>query len=376
MRVEVIATNLRRLRQQRGLTQERLAEVAGLSRLAYRNIETRKSVPRANTLHALAAALEVGVQELVAPVPHLQHVRFRSLKRLNSREQILAEVARRLADFNDLEKLLGEEKTRPWALRVRRGAERPLAAARAVRAHFGLDEREPVRDICGLLEANGFKVILTSVASDGFFGLSVSERDGGPAVVVNNWERISVERRIFTAAHELGHLLFHLSAYDINFTVEEKADEREANLFASHLLMPEGVFQDEWQETYGLPFLKRVFKVKRMFRVSYKTVLYRLAAHQPAVNYFAKFQSEYQRVFGVALGKAEEPEALGRDAVLAPEPHRAGEPEELFPSDFEEDGLFSLVRRAVEQELISLSRAAEILGKSLEEMRELSASWV
>jgi hypothetical protein len=34
-----------------------------------------------------------------------------------------------------------------------------------------------------------------------------TQSDGGPAVVVNVWGRLSVERWIFTAAHELGHLM-------------------------------------------------------------------------------------------------------------------------------------------------------------------------
>lgn len=47
------------------------------------------------------------------------------------------------------------------------------------------------------------------VMSDGFFGLSIGPTDRGPLVVVNVWGRISVERWILTAAHELGHLLLH-----------------------------------------------------------------------------------------------------------------------------------------------------------------------
>lgn len=41
-----------------------------------------------------------------------------------------------------------------------------------------------------------------------------------------------------------------------------------------------------------------------------------------------------------------------------------------------EDRLSRLVRNAVEGEEISLGRAAEILRLDLEEMRELSNSWV
>lgn len=373
---EIIAANLRRLREQKGWSQEQVAEETGISRVAYRNIETRKSVPRADTLQKLAAALGVGLEALVSPVAHLTNVRFRSLKRLNSREQVLAQVARQLSDFNELEHLLGEKRTKGPDIKVSSGARRAVAAAEAARHAFKLRADEPVRDICGLLEAHGYKVLLANIASDAFFGLSVGKEGGGPAIVVNRWDRISVERRIFTAAHELGHLLLHHDAFDVNQTDEEKVEEREANLFASYFLMPAEVFESEWNETYGLPFLKRVFKVKRMFRVSYKTVIYRLDELNPRAKYFMKMHVEYKRAFKTPLTRAAEPEGLSASDFHAPEPLRAGEPSELLPIDFEEDRLSYLVRYAVEKELITLSRAAEILDKSLAEMRELSASWV
>jgi Zn-dependent peptidase ImmA (M78 family) len=297
---------------------------------------------------------------------------------LNSREQVLAGVARRLADFNELEGLLGEgREVKAIAIPSLKGVARAIDAARALRKKFGLEDDEPIRNICGLLEDRGYKVLLVSIASDAFFGLSVAKQDGGPAVVINDWERISVERRIFTAAHELGHLVLHLSAFDVNEVAETKAEEKEANVFAAHFLMPDRLFRSEWDETYGLPFVKRVLKVKRMFRVSYRTVLQRLMdTHPGGTNYFARFNVEYKRMFGTSLRKTDEPEGMAEDEFHAPEPLRAGEPDNLSPSDFEEDRLSALVRRGVEQELITLSRAGEILGKTLEEMRELSASWV
>ncbi len=50
--------------------------------------------------------------------------------------------------------------------------------------------------------------------------------------------------------------------------------------------------------------------------------------------------------------------------------------ERLSKADFVEDRLSRLVRRAIDKSAITLSRGAEILGLSLQEMRELSASWV
>src|SRR5690349_19318780 len=105
---EIIGTNLRRHRMALGMTQEALAEAAGITRVAYRNLESGDSVPRVETLHALARALKVAVQELVAPVVELKNVRFRSFRRLNTREQILIEIGRRLTDFHDLEEILGD----------------------------------------------------------------------------------------------------------------------------------------------------------------------------------------------------------------------------------------------------------------------------
>ncbi len=378
---EAIAANARRLRKAKGMTQQALADAAGISVAGYRNIENRRSVPRLDTLHSLASALEVPIQELVTPVPELRAVRFRSFKRLRTRRQILADVGRWLSDFNELEGILGDrrhyplEGFKPPGSRERRST----LAARSVRQRFGLDPDEPVRDICGLLEANGIKVLPVRVASNAFFGLSVAPDDGGPAIVVNTWDRISVERWIFTTARELGHLVLHLEDYNVDQKQEGEDEERETNIFAAHFLMPEETFRREWDDTYGMAFVDRVLKVKRMFRVSYATVLYRLSEGvADKAELWRSFQLDHQRRYGKTLRRLDEPEALAADAFRAssPEPSPAGEPERLSKADFVEDRLSRLVRRAIEKSAITLSRGAEILGLSLQEMRELSASWV
>jgi Zn-dependent peptidase ImmA (M78 family)/transcriptional regulator with XRE-family HTH domain len=377
----VIGSNLRRLRVSKGMTQQHLAAASGLSRVGYRNIETGRSLPRVETLRALATALEVPVRDLVAAARELRQVRFRSLRRLRSREQILAQVGQKIADVTQLEEALGDVVPFAFAGRsadVRSGSEqRAIAMAAAVREAFGRREDEPIRDICGLLESKGVKVFSLQLASSDFFGLSVGPDDGGPAVVVNTWERISVERWIFTAAHELGHLVLHLDAYDVEEASEDRHQERDANLFASHFLMPEGVFGKEWAETDGLPFVKRVLKVKRMFRVSYRTILYRLAQRQPGVNVWRLFQNEYRQWSGSGLGGSEEPDAARPSDDLAgvPEPRSAAEPTRLAPEDFIHDRMWHLVRRGVEGGHISLSKAADILGLSLEQMRATTRGW-
>ena len=312
----------------------------------------------------------------MTPVRPLETVRFRAHARVHSREQILAEVGKWLEAYSALEGDLGETRTFRFAAELG-GAPRgtPIEAAEAARAAVELRPEEPVRDICGLLEGNGVKLLLLEKKSASFFGLSVGEGDGGPAVVVNTWDRISVERWIFTAAHELGHLLLHPAEYQRDATDLPLPAEREADLFASHFLMPEVGFAKEWDGTRGHSLLVRVLKVKRIFRVSYKSVLYRLVeSKRETSQVWRAFQGQHRGHFGKTLRKTEEPKGLEK-SEFAWNWSRAGEPEGLSQHDFVEDRLARLVRQALEQEHISLGRAAEILGLTREEMRKQAREW-
>jgi len=386
MTSDVIASNLLRLRKEQGFTQEQVAEQSGLSRSAYRALEKGRSTPRTGTLKTLADVLGIPLKDLLIPVQTLKRVRFRSLKRLKSRDQVLADVSRWLKDFAELERLIGDvgehglQPLREEANSVARSDMATLASR--ARDHFGLSEREPVHDICGLLESLGIKVYSISVATDAFMGLSVAEDDGGPAVVVNTWERLPVEAWIFSAVHELAHLILHLGAYDVSEEQENAEQEKEADQFASHFLMPQVVFRKEWEDSAGLDFVDRVLKIKRVFRVSWRTVLYRIAESFPdneRYRVWQWFNQEYKRnCGGRALLKHDEPQGIDREIYLDSHgPRTVGaEPAGMESHDFREDRLSLLVRRAVEAETITLSRGAEILCLPLAQMRERSASWI
>ena len=386
MSLETLSCNLQRLRLARGLSQDKLAQAAGISRIAYINIERRQSEPRADTLRALAKALQVRVPELLVEEPALKRVRFRSLKRLKRREQVLVEVGQKLRDFVELESQLNAAESKDFdalrALAARARRRGIPAVASAMRSHFGLTEHEPVHDICGLLEHQGIKVLSVNIATDAFLGLSVAEEDGGPAVVVNTWERLPVEHWIFSAAHELAHLLLHLQAYSVDEESEDKDQERDANTFASHFLMPDAVFRREWDSTVGLPLFDRVLKVKRVFRVSWRTVLYRLnedfSDPIQRKRLWIHFSKAYQKRNSKVLLKMDEPEGVGIDSYRAlSDLHKAGpEPAGMDRHDFQSDRLWRLVRQAIMGGDITMARGAEILGIKLNDMRDLAESWV
>lgn len=370
----VIASNLARLRADRGIAQAELAKRAHLSRVSLGKIERGEVTPRTDTLSELARALRVSVRELVSRVEFISGVRFRAKKRVNNREQILAEVSAWRGNYKWLESELGIHQ--PFALERLGGSDFPPEEfARQARRALKLNPKEAIRDICGLLEENGVKVLLLKKATDAFFGLSVAPGSAGPAVVVNTWDRISVERWIFTATHELGHILLHRETYDRSKAEEEEREEREADRFASHFLMPDESFESEWGQSRGLPLLFRVLKVKRIYRVSYKTVLHRLVeSGRETREAWRILQIQHKREFGKTLHKADEPGQLDASEFRL-DWSRSGEPQGLSESDFVQDRLYGLVRSALEKDVISLGRAAEILRISHSQMRDLAVSW-
>ncbi len=385
MDLSILSANLRRVRTSRGLSQVALAEQAELSREGYRRIEDGQVEPRVDSLRRISSVLKVNLNELLLPVRELRAVRFRASKRMNTREDLLANVGRWLDAYAYVEKLLHKKldhKLDELSAELRRckRVDPKFAAARA-REFMGLKPDESIRDICGLLEAHGIKVFTPSIASDSFFGLSIGAADGGPAIVVNRWERISVERWIFTAAHELGHLLLHLDAYNVDEVDEVDEEEKEGDIFAAHFLMPEQMFKKKHAEAAGLSWYDRIFKLKRLFRVSYRTVLYRIASDLPPAqrkNVWMRFNVEYKRHNGGrSLPSIEAPIALPSNAFgLRPAEKRADEPEHLDRHDFMQDRLAGLVRIAIEQDEVTMSKAAEILDLDLDEMRELANSWM
>jgi Zn-dependent peptidase ImmA (M78 family)/DNA-binding XRE family transcriptional regulator len=366
----VLAQNLVRLRRGRDWSQADTAQRVGISRIAYANLEGGKANPRSETLYALAEALEVPVERLLQEVRPLTNVRFRSNKKLKTREQILCDVERWLRGYSDVEKALGEPRKDTSILRV--SIKDPKEAAYAIRRASKISMEEPIRNIVGLLEEHmGIKVLLIPTESDGFFGLSIGERDGGPAIVVNTGDRISVERWIFSAAHELGHLVLHMGAFDVSQQAEEKKEEDEANLFAAHFLMPDDLFNKEWNQRKGATLFDVVMNIKRYLKVSYATVLYRLSENDPDV--WRKFYSQYSKRTGKSLIRGTEPSGLKCSdfcSVLASE-----EPEHLRASDLLQTRLATLVRKAVETKKITMSKAAEVLGLDIAQMREMADLW-
>ncbi len=92
----------------------------------------------------------------------------------------------------------------------------------------------PIEGIVSLLEKRGVIVIFMDMGEK-FDGVTKFTQRAQPIMCINS--RISNDRKRFTIAHELGHLVMHLRSTD--FAEDEKIMEYQANAFASEFLMPE-----------------------------------------------------------------------------------------------------------------------------------------
>jgi len=372
--------NLLRLRISNGKTQEEIANEADISLLAYRNIESGKSTPSINTLESLAKVFNVSVAEFLKEINVIEAVRFRALKNksIKKREEIIYSVSTWLEDFNELIDKLNDNDKYTYKLKDLEGKyPDPKEMAKLVRKRFGdaddpVRENEPIRDICGLLEFRaGIKVYAKEFNSDNFFGLSLKDSNNNRVIAINTWDRISVERRIFTAAHELGHILLHSNSYKANITDENEQEEKEADIFASYFLMPEKEFINEWIKCDNCDFVDRVIKVKQIFRVSYKVVLYRLneifKKRNPKSNIWSKFYIEYAKKYKVKLSVKDEMQSLDANTK---------ELQSLSSNFYFGRGIASLVKKAYYKKLITTNEGARILGFSnILEMQDLIKAW-
>ena len=376
MALSDLGKNVRRYMKLNKLSIPQLAEKSGLGTATLSNILNEKSSPNSSTLIKISKALGVSFPELLAETPKLKTLRFRTNARLTAREiagrdQLEIDSAVWLKNYVSLEELTGQKSHYKLA---KFNSTNPKEAAKEVRKIFNIKEDAPVYDIVSLIESAGIKLYLHDFNFQKTFGLSVNEEDGGPAIIVNNSNNISVERKIFTIAHELGHLILHKNSFNGKIAEENSKEEKEADMFAAEFLMPEKAFEKKWEAYKGISWIDAVLQIKQHFGVSYKTVLYRLNSllkkRFKSNNIYIEFSKRYYLKYNHNLKNNYEPNPL-TDMLPA-----LDEPEELSSFSFTEERFERLVRQAYEQQKITMSRAAEILNISTVEMRERVAEWL
>lgn len=108
-------------------------------------------------------------------------------------------------------------------------------------------------------------------------GFSIPEDDGSYTTYIN--ADLPGGMDTFTYAHELAHIyLKHHELYDIETLTDQEYWylDREANIFASCLLIPEKILKHEIQKLSQKLSIRALARLKDLFNVSWQTLIFRL----------------------------------------------------------------------------------------------------
>lgn len=354
---EVIAHNLVRYRKKR-ISQDRLAEQVGITRQTINNYEKGKTLPDSKTLSQLAHHLGVTLDDLLRPIEQLPQIQnqfcFRCHASFTNKPQFVSYVEDLLNTYTALETAVGLPPYAPETTpcdNVEGNEKRIEQVAKQFRARLGFGDA-PIPNLFEAVEEIGLKVLRLPIQQDNFFGLSACSNTQGAFVLINT-HNISIERQLFTLAHEIGHLIFHRGEYQDQLLTsesreQEKAREKVADYFASHLLVSQTAFDQ------ALSNMHDWLKLKSYFRVSYAVILKRL--DDMGLKDFGETKKALCAQYKQKTG-----ESLTKEVELEPKLQ-----EEDFPLN---QRYSSLVWQALEQEKISESKAAELLGMTIERLR-------
>ncbi|MFN3337044.1 MAG: ImmA/IrrE family metallo-endopeptidase [Thermomicrobium sp.] len=344
------------------LNQEELGRRLGVTRQTVAAWEKGQREPSVTQWTQIAQHLEVPVDLLLrrdTGAQRTHHLLFRSDRAGVLTETEEERLTRRAQDYAAIERIVGElpllPESRPMDGYIDDAVER---VAEETRDWLGVEDA-PLGDVLALIEARGLKVIRDQLP-EGVWGFSAYTEDLGGVIFVNtrqNGDPVPTERQYFTALHELGHLIFHRREYLEGFTSVEKKDPRErtADHFAGAVLLPARAMRAELRLYKGrwLPE-PLLLHLKQRYGVSVITILIRAAQ----LGYISERQKGQQ--IG-ALKKSNPP--FGEPTVGALPP-----PQDLSRMKY-------MVLGALVAEMISASRAAELLGKPLHQVREDLQAW-
>lgn len=283
-----LGARLKAARTSAKITQEIAAGKLGVARTTIVAIENGERQVKPAELVALANLYGASVNSLVRESAiHFDLVpQFRRSNTVKENQDLALEAARvlqRLASASvELERLLGLRVKRldvpEYRIQKVNWADQAEDVALDLRNRLGLG-LAPIADIFVLAEEGlGVRLFFRKLASS-VAGVFAYHPEVGACIMVNSvhpWER-----RCWTCAHELAHLLTNKEAVDVSWAwdSERGREERFADRFAAAFLMPAAAVRIRFNqvvEEYGAFSVKSLFLLARSFNVSFEAMGRRL----------------------------------------------------------------------------------------------------
>lgn len=336
----MVSKNIRYYRLMNKMSQDDLAKQIGLNKMAVSNYEMGKRTPDIAILRKLAEALKVPMARLLAAGDEnlaIVHGAFRKHACITNtmQELILGKADRYLARLFSMVSVFGDAVLAPIPVIERVPAVEYEVAGQHLRKILGLSCNGPIGNITNILENKGFIICPISIEDRHFSGNSGTV-NGRPYIAVNT--TMPAERQRFTLIHELAHLVFLFS--------DDQDEERMVDGIAGAFLLPESDIRRELG-----PARRDIRGDLRLIQQEYDVSMASIVMRAYQTGIIAKSTYEITQKWMNAQGL------------------RRNENSGILPE--ESHLLEQLTLRAVAEEEITVSRAAELLEKPFIEVREL-----
>lgn len=287
-----------------GWTQAELGERTGVTHQYVGYLETGYKTPTALNVEAIAAATGFNVRFFHLPLvdefrDEECHFRRRTTTPVSVRTRVLAHGTLFGALVSYIDTVLSLPAHDIPSNAESSSAESIERATEAVRDRWGLGRDVPIKNLTRAVERAG--VVVTR-----FEGCSAKvdafSRSGKRHIIILNTEKQSTSRSRFDLAHECGHLVLHGGR-----TTGDVDTEKEADRFASALLLPRSGFAREFPRGYRLDWTA-LFQLKKRWGVSVSAQIRR--AYDLRMIDAAQYQRAYKYIAarGWLKGEPEEPE--------------------------------------------------------------------
>lgn len=340
-KMEEIGKNLKRIRLLKNLSLEKAGNLLNMSAPAIAKYEKGQIIPNSEKLIEFANAYDVKVLDLLKSynAPEMKFNAFRKKQRLQGQNLELLKniIQNKVADYLEVIQLnnikANDIKFKKYSCDCIKDAEN---AANDFRKDYKLSINQPISDLINILENLGIIIILIDNSDERFIDFDgLSEIVSDIPIIVLLKDNDGARQR-FTIAHELAHLV-------LNIKNEQLDKEKMCNIFAGALLMPkDAVIKEFGNHRLNISY-SELTAFKREYKISMAAIVYRLKELDIISEYL------YRKInisFSSNGFKKKEP----------------------FPINPEESYQFNkLVHKLEINNIISLNRACELLGISIDE---------
>jgi len=337
-----IGGRIKQARKAGNFSLRKLADEIGVSAMAISKYERDQDVPSSGVLLRLSQALQVKVDFFFRPSTvsvQLQAYRKHAVLGIKEQEAIQMRIQDWVERYLEVESLFPEEQHAVnLPLRKVTSLDEIETAALELRDHWSLGY-DAIENLVQLLEDRGIKVGIISGfehfdACTFTFSSQSCKADGDPIIVTKG--ELSGDRQRFNLGHELGHLILDLQS--------DLKPEQAANRFVGAFLVPAATARFELGAQRTDLNINELYILKQKYGLSMQAWIYRakdlsIISENTTARLFRQF-----RVNGW---------------------HRQ-DPGKPYPPETPMR-MERLIYRALGEDMISRSRAQELLGKPLQE---------